>query len=64
MQLTLDLDARTSFTEACFWTIEADTEAWKDTSEIYIWLEPTFNSLVKVYQGTGRNNASEAVEAN
>ena len=54
----------TTFTEACYWIINAQPNTFHDTSEIYIYLNTSTTSTMTVYSGKDRRNVTTVVEAN
>ena len=54
----------TGLVEACYFHVKADTDNYRDGSEIYLYLNSSTTASMKVFSGTDRRNATAAVHNN
>ena len=50
--------------EACYWVIQPQTDTYKDTAMIYIYLDSSTTANMFVFAGTDRRNATLVIESN
>lgn len=52
------------YTEACHWLITVDEKAWRKESEIFIYMNASTTSQMKVFGGKDLRNATEIITNN
>lgn len=51
-----------TYTEACYWTITPEFDAFHDTAEIYIYLDASTTANMYIFSGDQRTNATWTIE--
>ena len=51
-----------TFTEACYWEVDGNSDEFKESAQIWIYLEANTNIKLFVYSGTDRRNATKVIE--
>ena len=64
MNLTLGTRPFDTVIEACYWVINAQSDTYRDSSWLYIYLDRATTANMYVYAGTDRRNASLLVQSN
>jgi hypothetical protein len=52
-----------TYTEACYWVVDGNSDEFKDSAQLWIYLEASTSIKLFVYSGTDRHNATQVIES-